>query len=282
MRRLTYKNARGESIIFYMKPFLIESLEGIGEVDTSIQTQNSPYSNGVSFVDSTLQERFIDMEGKILDTNKQGIREKRRYMSRVLNPRIGLGEITLELDGATYKIDAIPEGTPTFPERSIDVWQSFSVSWQCPSPFWRSPNRTQRPLVAYTGLFTLPMTFPFELGVSGSSTTVYNEGDVMSPVVIEIEGPTTNPQVINRTTGEFIKINRSISEGDKVVINTESGRRRIELVTSEGTKSIFGDLDHDSSLFYLELGENKIEHVADSGNEKAEVIVKWQNMYAGV
>src|SRR5699024_12684680 len=121
MRRLTYKNARGESIIFYMKPFLIESLEGIGEVDTSIQMQNSPYSNGVSFVDSTLQERFIDMEGKILDTNKQGILEKMRYMSRVLNTRIGLGEITLVLDVATTHIDVIPAGSQLILDRYIDV-----------------------------------------------------------------------------------------------------------------------------------------------------------------
>lgn len=283
MRRLTYKNPRGDEIEFYLSPFLIESLEGIGEVDASNQDQSSPYQDGSTYIDTILEPRFIDMEGSITNRDFKTITKLRRRILNVCNPKLGMGEITLELDGSVQKISAIPEGTPTFPERGQNPWQDFQITWICPNPYWRSPNETTKPLVAYTGGFTLPFTLPFTLGTAGSKTTVYNDGDVPAPVRIEIHGPTTNPQIFNRTTGEYLRINRTIAQGEVMHINTESGRQRITITDEDGEESsAFGYLDHDSDLFYLELGENIIEHVADAGNRHAEVIVRWDSMFVGV
>lgn len=283
MRRLTYENPRGESIEFYLSPFLIEKLEGIGEVQSSTQSQGAPYADGETYVDSKLAPRFIDLEGSIMKVDFKEIREYRRIITRICNPKLGLGLITFELDGETYQIRGVPNAVPTFPERGRDPWQSFTIEWFCPNPYWRSPNETTKPLVAYTGNFKLPTKFPFKLGKSGSKTTLYNNGDVPAPVRIEIHGPTTNPQIINRTTGEYIKINRTIAEGEVMHINTESGRQRIIVIDENGNESsAFGYLDHKSDLFYLELGENIIEHVADAGNRHAKVIVRWDDMFVGV
>lgn len=282
MRRLTYENQLGESIEFYLSPFLIESLEGIGEVETNFQEQSSPYQDGSTHIDSLLSPRFIDLEGAITKLNLKQIRELRRSMIRVCNPKKGLGKITLELDGETVEIEAIAN-VPSLPDRGTNPFQRFSIEFKCPNPYWRSPNQTTKPLLAYKGKFTLPMTFPFEFGVAGSRTTLYNDGDVETPVRIEVHGPTTNPNIINRTTGENIKINRTISQGETMYINTEKGRQRIVIIDENNNESnAFGYLDHNSTLFYLDLLENEIEHVADSGNRHAEVIISWDSMYAGI
>lgn len=282
LRRLTYENARGEEIVFYLSPLIIESLEGIGEVDADIQGQNAPFQDGDSYIDTLLQPRFIDLEGSILKTDLKEMKQYRRHILRVCNPKLGLGKITLELDGDTKEIMGALDGSPVFPERGRGVWQSFAITWKCPNPYWRNPNETIKPLVAYVGNFKLPTKFPFMLGTSGSKTYLYNDGDVPAPVRIEIHGPTTNPQIHNRTTGEFIRINRSIAEGEIMYINTESGRQRVEIERDGQLESMFGYLDHDSDLFYLELGENEIEHVADAGNRHAEVIVRWDDMFSGI
>ena len=285
MRRLTYENARGEEVEFYLSPLLIESLEGIGEVGADIQSQTAPFQDGDTFIDAQLEPRFIDLSGKILERNKVKIREHRQQIINVCNPKKGLGKLTLELDGSTQFIYAIPETVPTFPERSMDVWQDFEIDWFCPNPYWRSPNETTKPLVAYTGGFTLPFTLPFTLGTLGSKTKIYNDGDVPTPVRIEIQGPTTNPQLFNRTTGTHLRINRTINADEVMYINTEQGRQSIEVEGRDGTTSAFGFIDHDStplSDFLLELGENEIEHVADAGNRHAEVIIRWNSLYAGV
>ena len=282
MRRLTYKNPKGEEVEFYLNPFLINSLEGIGEVEADTQTQKAPYQDGESYIESYLQPRFIDMEGQILKRDKKEIREHRRIITRTVNPKYGLGRITFELDGETFVIDAVPEGIPSFPERSMDVWQKFQVSWFCPDPYWRSTNNESKALQAYVGNFKLPMTFPFMLGTSGSSTTLYNDGDAPAPVQIEINGPITNPQIFNRTTGESMRINRTIDKGEVLRIDTTPGRKSITVEGADGVKQAFGHLDSESTLWKLATGENRIEHVADSGNRQAEVIVRWGNRYSGV
>src|SRR5699024_8170950 len=223
MRRLTYEDPRGEEIVFYLSPFLIEELTGIGEVEADSQSQRSPYQDGESYIDSSLSPRFIDMNGSIMKTNFEDIRKFRRFITRICNPKLGLGLITFELDGVTYQIYGVPQAVPTFPERGRNPWQSFEITWKCPNPYWRSPNETTKPLVAYEGGFTLPFTLPFTLGRSGSKTVLYNDGDVPAPMRIEIHGPTTNPQTFNRTTGEHIRINRTVAEGEVMHINTESG-----------------------------------------------------------
>lgn len=279
---MTYKNPKGEEVEFYLNPFLINSLEGIGEVEADTQTQKAPYQDGESYIESYLQPRFIDMEGQILKRDKKEIREHRRIITRTVNPKYGLGRITFELDGETFVIDAVPEGIPSFPERSMDVWQKFQVSWFCPDPYWRSTNNESKALQAYVGNFKLPMTFPFMLGTSGSSTTLYNDGDSSAPVQIEIHGPITNPQIFNRTTGESMRINRTIDKGEVLRIDTTPGQKSITVENNDGIKQAFGHLDSDSTLWHLATGENRIEHVADSGNRHAEVIVRWGNRYSGV
>lgn len=282
MRRLTYTNPRGDEIVFYLSPFLINSLEGIGEVEVDNYAQKSPYQDGESYIDSYLQPRFIDMEGQILKQDKKEIKQMRRTLTRVCNPKFGLGKIRLELDGDVHEIYGVPETVPAFPERSMDIWQEFNITWFCPDPYWRSLNQESKPLQAYVGNFKLPMTFPFELGVSGSSTTLYNDGDAPAPVQIKINGPTTNPQIFNRTTGEYIRINRTIAKGEVMNIDTTPGQKSIIIKNEEEEKQAFGYLDPESTLWDLEIGENEIEHVADSGNRHAEVIIKWRNRFVGV
>lgn len=284
MRRLTYENGRGEQIEFYLSPLIIESLTGIGEVDADIQSQESPYQDGDNYIDTLLQPRFIDLEGSILKTGLQDIKMFRKHILRVCNPKLGLGKITLELDGDKKEIMGVLDGSPVFPERAQDLWQKFLITWKCPNPYWMDLNQSSKPLVAYTGGFTLPFTLPFTLGRSGSQTTLYNAGDVPAPVEIEIHGPTTNPQVINRTTGEYIRINRSIADDEVLCINTASGRQRVEIKRGNEIIPAFGFLDHDGTLtgFTLDLGENEIEHIADAGDRNAVVTVTWQSMYVGI
>ncbi len=301
---LKYTNEKGQTIVFKgdevvfrdtvassdklvnaTNPYSLIKFEGFGEVGTNLQTQRSPYQDGSIAVDSVLNERYPYLEFVIRANEYKSLAEYRKHATRVFNPKIP-GTFELGQGSDKYLIDAYPENAPLYPDEELDALgrlQRVLVFLVSPNPYWRSPNQESQPLQAYVGNFKLPMTFPFELGTSGSRTTLYNDGDSPAPVQIEINGPITNPQIFNRTTGEFIRVNRSISEGEKIVIDTESGQKKVVVVSADGTESqAFGYLDADSTLFNLEIGENEIEHVADSGNRHAKVIVRWQNRYVGV
>ena len=103
MRRLIYENSRGESVEFYNFPFLLDSLTGIGDVEADIRSRKSPHQDGESYLETTLQPRMIDLEGTIVDYND--IPKRRRELSRVCNPKLGLGKITLQHDNDIYPIN---------------------------------------------------------------------------------------------------------------------------------------------------------------------------------
>lgn len=266
-------------------PFMLQSSEGFGDVSADMHSQNAPYMDGSIFIDSTLQERSLSFNFTILADSSKDLMNKRRFVSKVLNPRNGLGTLRYEKGGFIYEITAIAESIPQYPSGSENrgmTYQRVVIDLIAPDPYWRSLNQESKPLQAYVGNFKLPMTFPFELGVSGSSTTLYNDGDAPAPVQIKINGPTTNPQIFNRTTGEYIRINRTIAKGEVMNIDTTPGQKSIIIESEEEEKQAFGYLDPESTLWDLEIGENEIEHVADSGNRHAKVFVKWQNRFVGV
>ena len=287
MRKLIFTNPRGETIeLGFCTPFLINKIDGLGKVDADVNTASAPYQDGEDYIDTTISPRAISVEGTFRKLVSPELYDDRQKMQRILNPKLGMGILQFEHKGVSRHIYAIADGSPAFSDEGMSGFQKYQIEFFCPNPYWRSPNETTKPLVAYTGGFTLPFTLPFTLGTSGSKTTVYNDGDVPAPVRIEMHGPTTNPQIFNRTTGKHLRINRTVAEGEVMRINTESGKQRIEITNENGeTFSAFGYLDHDSSIlsdFYLELGENIIEHVADAGNRHAEVIVRWDSMFVGV
>ncbi|GGB56878.1 hypothetical protein GCM10011409_38060 [Lentibacillus populi] len=283
MRRLTYENSRGEIIQFYLSPLVIESLTGIGEVDAEVQSQRAPYQDGDTYIDTILQPRFIDLEGSITKTDLQEIKRYRKHILRVCNPKLGLGKITLELDGDIKEIRGSLDGAPVFPERGQNVWQKFMVSWKCPSPYWRDPQEVSRALHAYQPTFKYPVKYPAMYGFSGDSTILENDGDVDTPVTIDVQGPVTNPQIKNLTTGEFIKINRSLSADEILHIDTNTQNKRVEIYRNGSVlEKAWGYVDDDSTFLMLIPGNNEIEYLADSGGVNGIVAIGWHNRYAGI
>lgn len=282
MRKLHFENSRGEVITFDSTHLFIDSLTGIGEVDADIQGQTSPYQDGDTYIDTILQPRYPTLEGTILEGDFDKQRLQRKNILRVCNPKLGMGKLTLEIDQEVKEIDAVLDGSPIFPEQGEEVYQSFLINWKCPNPYWKDPNQTSKPLQAYVGNFTLPFTLPFELGKSGSRTILYNEGDLPAAVRIDVQGPVTNPRIINQTTGEWIRINRAIAADEILHIDTTEGSKRVEIYRGDMVYPALGYMDHDSTWLKLEVGENEIEHIADAGDRNSLVAFTWNTLYVGI
>jgi hypothetical protein len=283
LRRLTYENSRGEVVEFYQSPLLIESLTGIGEVGAIIQGQQTAYQDGDTYIDTIMQPRYPTMEGAITATDSLTIKNFRKQILRVCNPKLGLGKLTLELDGDIKEIMGVVDGVPVFPERGQNIYQKFMITWKCPNPYWRDPQEVSRALRAYQGKFKLPSMFPIELGISGDSIILTNDGDVEAPVTIDIQGPVTNPRVINKTTGQFIRINRSLSANEVLHIDTNDQNKRVEIYHNGATiEKAIGYMDHNSDFWKLEVGNNEIQYIADAGDGNAIVAIAWHNHYAGI
>ena len=88
--KIIYTNSRGVSIeLANDAPFLLENVEGKGEIDADIQTQKAPFQDGVTYIDSLLSERSMELKVLVIDGNHDELLRKRQYISGVFNPKLG-------------------------------------------------------------------------------------------------------------------------------------------------------------------------------------------------
>lgn len=280
MRRLTFENNRGETIIFYLSPLLIEALTGIAETDIVNQDQQAPYQDGTTHVDTTLQPRYPTLEGVITDTNLMNIKQYRKEILRVCNPKLGLGKVILELDGDTKQIDGVIDSM-NFPDRGNNPFQRFMITWKCPNPYWQDVDPTNIKLEDYVANFSFPFSFPVTFSIRGDSRTLVNDGHVPTPIKVTFVGNAVNPKITKVETGEFIKINRTIPEGYSLIITTESDNKSVKIVSPNGdTTNAIGYIDLGTTFFSLDVGNNELEFITDGG--QPEVYVEYRNWYVGI
>jgi hypothetical protein len=284
MQRIIFTNTKGQSVeLKSSAPFLLQSIDGLGDVDADTQTQKSPFQDGSTYIDSVLQERAISLEIVIL-ADKSTLLEKRQYLASVFNPKLGKGVLRYENGEIIREIEAVPDGVPVFPsgkENRGPTFQKALVNLLCPNPFWKSPEITEEP--TFEPLFQFPFEGVFEIGMQRDNRIIVNDGDAPTPVFIEFHGPAVNPKITNKTTGEFIKVNQTLQEGEVMKIDTTPGKKSVYFVQPDGTaRNVFNWIDLESTFFQLVVGENEIEYSADSDIQGAVVNIKYHKLYNAV
>jgi hypothetical protein len=285
MQRIIFTNARGQSVeLKSSAPFLLQSIDGLGDVDADTQTQKSPFQDGSTYIDSVLQERAISLEIVIIASDKPTLLQQRQYLASVFNPKLGQGILRYENDEIIREIEAVPDGVPTFPsgrDNRGPIFQKAMVNLLCPNPYWKSTEIAEEP--TFEPLFTFPFEGAFEMGMQRDQRIIVNDGDAPAPLIIEFHGPAVNPKITNKTTGEFIKVNQTLQEGEVMKIDTTPGKKSVYFVQPDGTeRNVFNWIDLNSTFFQLVVGENEIEYSADSDIQGAIVNISYRKLYNAV
>nr|WP_058002989.1 phage tail family protein [Heyndrickxia oleronia] len=283
--KITFINSRGQSIeLTNRRPFLLESVDGKGDVQADIQTSKAPFQDGNTFIDALLQPRPISLQIAILESSRDGLSEKRQFLSTLFNPKLGEGKLIYENGSTKREIQAVSENVPIFPlgtDNKGHWYQRATVNLLCPSPFWEDINSENYKLEDFVGNFRFSFRFPVRFSTRGDARTLLNKGDVPTPIHVEFRGRAVNPKITNMNTGEFIKVNREIPEGYKLILDTAFGDKRVEIVAPDGVvENAFHYIDLESTFFSLDVGETRFGFISESG--RPEVYVKYKHRYVGV
>ena len=283
MFKLKYTNSRGESIELFGRPFRLVSVEVLAEVESDNQMQKAPYQDGNTLIDSVLESRYPTIELRITGANFEEVTASRRKLSSIFNPKLGEG--TLEYIGDDHKIiAAAAESVPFYPDGSGNrgrTFQKAQINLVCPNPYWKSPTVTEEP--AFEPRFHFPFSGPFIMGIQRDRRIINNDGDAPAPLQVEFFGPALNPKIINNTTGEYIKVNQTLEENERMLIDTTDGNKSVFFVDEEGNeRDVFQWIDLGSTMFDLIVGENDIEYTADSDIQGTIVNITYNENYVGV
>lgn len=279
--KVTFINARGQEIILTNGfPYILESVEGKGDVQASVQTITAPYQDGNTHLDTLLEPRPIVLTLGIVEDSRDELSASRRRLSRIFNPKLGEGKLIYENGSLVREINASVEGVPIFPtgDGCGKWWQRSTINLIAHDPYWRSPYYIEKPMAAFVPLFSFPLGSPFQVGTEGHTRTFENTGDVSAPINIKINGPTTNPTLTNETTGEFMRVKCELTANDTLEINTANNNKYIRL----NGANAFHLIDLASTFWKLDIGQNKVQYTADDGTESATLEIRWQERFVGI
>ncbi len=279
MQEIIITNQNGESITLgNQAPYFLETVDGVGEVPVALESQKAPKQDGSTYIDNTLENRAISIEGTIITKGHPAtVLAARRLMQKVLNPKLGSVTVTYY----QREITGIAETTPVFPGGQGSkglYYQKYLIHLLCHQPFWLDTYFESREMSYLMGGIKFKLSLPTVFSYRGFRRKAVNEGDVAAPVMIEFKGPAINPTVNNLTTGEFIKVNRDLGEDDVLTINTAFGQKFVRI----NGENAFHYIDLDGVFWQLVPGENALSYTSNNDSIKTRVVVKWKNRYVGL
>lgn len=167
--------------------------------------------------------------------------------------------------------------------------QVAQVSLICPQPYFKAVND----LVSYFSDISALFEFPFSIPASGielsaittnARKSIVNTGDVASGLIIELDaiGEVVNPIIYDVFKRTHIKLIYTMVAGDRIVINTNQGKKSISLVRNGVATNIMGYMYPSSSWLTLEAGDNLFTYDADSSTTNLQITFTTSVLYGGV
>lgn len=283
-QNIQFTNSKGTIIVIdETEDYMLQNLQ-ITSVPVTNQNEKSYQQDGTTFLGTLLEMRDISFNVIVFGNSINEIYQKRRNLINIFNPKLGEGTLIYTNDFISKSITCVSDFVPNFAPGQANqtgYYQIGVISMTANNPFFTDNDDTTIKLVDFVGNFEFPFTFPVQFAIRGDSAIIDNIGDVETPIFIEFRGPATNPKITNETTGEFIKVNRTLLVDEKLLINTEFGNKSVIFEDSTQNQfNAYNDIDIDSTFWDLEIGENTISFITDAGSP--EVFVTYRNRFVGV
>lgn len=170
--------------------------------------------------------------------------------------------------------------------------EQMQISIICPFPYFASIDEIIADISNETGAFTFPFAIdigdpiPFSIYQSNKVTNVFNNSESETGVIIEvdIQDGVDDIKITNTVTGEYIWLESHFMTNDKVIINTNKGKKSVSLVRNGVITNIFGTVMQGSTFFQLAVGDNEFAYQIDDGSSDEYVFItfRFYYLYRGV
>lgn len=261
-----------------------------GSVPATHNTYNYPNQIGSSFSSTKVNERDIYITGYVFYTPTpeerelyadevqafaySKIKELKRRLNELINP-IDIVRIIVD----DYYVEGKPSATPQYGINEADnniYFCKFSFAIFCANPMFRQLIDTKTILSGEFGIFHFPFILkpsPYIMStrVNYQLVIVENEGNIGVGGVITIvaKGEVKNLKIENVNTGEFIKINKTLQDGEKIVINTNEGEEKSIIGYYQGVeRSYLQYWDFEGTWLKFPIGIVTLGYSTDNESEE--------------
>lgn len=267
--------------------YFILRADGMLSTRISPITARAPAQLGTTLVDVSADGRTIALSLWITGATEAATWQLREDLAAALfvppstdGSAPQLGTLRVVRDGLpTRQIRCIPVDSPQddiMGERIV----AADIELYAPYPYWSNVDEDSESAVA-SGGFEFPLEFPEEFEYYRVEDNVVNMGTIPASVTIRLDGEMDTPTITNETTGLSIQVNRTIADGEYVIIETGYGAKSVTLYP--GAINIIDDVDLTVSDFWLlAAGSNTIVTSALAFGDNAETTITWTERWAGI
>jgi FKBP-type peptidyl-prolyl cis-trans isomerase 2 len=235
---------------------------------------------GEQVVGQALQSRSITITGWIIGESEDQIREYRKLLSRMINPKQ-----QIEIEYGDYVLDMLPDNSIKYSvkeKENNEVLCKFTIDGTSYNPLFRLKKESEKLAASIVPKFRFPLVIPqdtkFIFGLRQPSliVNVENIGTVKTGMKILFRAKANgvkNPKLINAITQEEFMINKVLAAGEEVIINTNIGSKSVKGYVSKAEYNYFKYKDIDSAWLQLEVGDNLFKYEAEEKVDQLEVVI---------
>lgn len=282
---ITYTRPDGVTINLSDPPYTTYDYDGFGIGEFQHTTVAPPQLHGEYWYGTRMEAKILTVEFGFTGDGVVERQGSRRIAVNVFNPLLGPGTLRIDqANGVSREITCILAESMSLPSsefvgtghyRTLVRFKSHGI------PAFVDPtvNEYAFNFAVVPGTFIFPFTLPVVFAQSGfgSAPTITNEGDIDTPVRIEMTGPFINPIFRNATTGRTIELaGFTVGVGQQLVIDTAPDRY---VLTLDGIDVWQYAVSAD--MWGLAPGDNNL--VFDVGGTTAGTLgtIKWYTRYLG-
>lgn len=277
-----YKNELGETIEF--SPFseiIALKVRGINGHDVDIASTKGINQIGDTITNITVKSKMVTIDGVI----KGNLDHNRKLLINTIRPQLkgtfyAINNKTEEI----YKIDVVAKQTPII---GFGLnYQEFQLTFNCAYPYWKREEENKTDIRSLIPLFRFPRNFSstwkFSEYQRSEFINVQNDGNEKTGLKIVLTSSTvaTNPKLLNVETGEYIKLNYSMSANETITITTGYNNKK---VISNKNGNLFKYIDLINSTFLqLDIGKNIFKFTADTNENNINVVVYYDEVVSSI
>lgn len=271
-----YVNDNGDSVTFdFAGGYLINKPNGIDTVSVSLSQAKGINQTGATIQSKNVQPRPVNITGYLVGEMQD--QNKNRLLS-VIRPDLG-GKLYAD----DYYLNVYPTATPAIEPKKWGA--KFQFSLLAAYPYWCKDDSVAATLAGVQPMFKFPWNIskPYQFGqlVETQFFNVWNSGQVPIPftATFSASGEVVNPKITNAVTGKFLQIKKSLSSGERLVVEITHDRT---YVTSSVDGDCRGALDLKNTLYELDVGDNVLKPEAESGKTNLQVDISYATEIVGI
>lgn len=280
---LTLENENGNTVnINDERRYIVTGISGENPPSATIWTSASPNRKGSRYKGSTLNERLLIINIKLLgdiEANRNALYEwvdTEQYCKVYYRN----GEKNVYCEG--YVQDC--------PVETFTADEVIALAILCPDPYWKALQAIRTDISAllkqFVFLFAIDANgVPFSTLREDNTTNVFNSGAETGVLIrVKCNGDITNLAIYDANDAlQNIRLNTTLKSGWVVEINTEGSPKTCKAILPDGSSmNLMRYVGRSPAWFTLKKGHNLFGYTAQSGISNAEISVSFTQKWKGV